>query len=153
MPKKATVKRVRVPIGRDKMRRPEIAAQDHSSLRKGGICVSTVSIACRRLGRLHDWSRVGPIAADAADATDAADGIFRRSAYLDHSRSGSAFATERDVDSQHPKGCLRPGRAASEALPSVYGDALQAGRQRKGPRQSYTTDRAEITCVARFQSA
>ena len=60
--------------------------------RKGEFCVSTV---CGCTGRLHGSSRVGPIAADAADG---ADGMFRRSAYPDHSRSGSAFTTERNVD-------------------------------------------------------
>jgi hypothetical protein len=34
--------------------------------------------------------------------------MFHQSAYPDHSRSGSAFATERNVDPQRPKTCLRP---------------------------------------------
>jgi len=53
------------------------SAQDQLSLRKDGLCVSTVSIAGRCPRRLHGWSRVGPIAADAADVTDGADGIFQ----------------------------------------------------------------------------
>jgi hypothetical protein len=75
-----------------------------ASLRKGGFCVST------RLPLLAParWSKVGPIAADSADA---ADGIFRRFAYPDHSRSGAAFPTERNVDPHRLKTCLKPARA------------------------------------------
>jgi hypothetical protein len=64
-------------------------------IKESRVLRRTVSIVCRDPGRLHGWSRIGPIAADAADG---ADGIFQRRAYPDSSVSGAAFPTEDNID-------------------------------------------------------
>jgi hypothetical protein len=94
---------------------------------KAGVCVSTVSIVCARDGHVAQASKFlsipanrvyqgrrrqrgrslcypSPVVSDAADGADGFDGIFERRTYPDDPASGSAFATERNVDAPVPAG-------------------------------------------------
>jgi len=95
--------------------------------KESAFCVSIVSTVCARAGHLRSvawnigrrtsrimflWGRFGRTIV--TDGTDRTDGIFRRSAYPNHSLSGSAFATERDFDTYCPKKCLRPAQVPGQ---------------------------------------
>ena len=98
---------------------------------KAGLCVSTISIVCRRTGHLRAKSttyrtpglvfraRFAPTFTDAADGADA---IFERCAHPNESASGSTFTTEGNLDAERPKRCLHPTQVAGEG-PRVFGPA------------------------------
>jgi hypothetical protein len=108
---------------------------------KGGFCVSTVSIVCRRTrgsmavvagcaywtGRRLTQRRVVIVIADDADG---ADGIFRPRMDPDYPGSSSPFTAEGNVDAQYPKECLRTTQSAGEfsgTLGPSRGPAREAG--------------------------
>jgi hypothetical protein len=77
------------------------------------VCVSTVSIVCKRCCSFRDPSKAGLIAvraipAGGTDDADGADGIFSARAHPDHSRPQPAFTGERDLDAQCAEERLRP---------------------------------------------
>jgi hypothetical protein len=57
-----------------------------------------------------------------ADAADGADDIFMNCTYPDDPATGSAFATERNLDAHCPQERLRPTQAASERA-GIFGPA------------------------------
>src|SRR5580692_6049773 len=84
-----------------------------SSITALQVCVSTVSIVCKRCCSFRDPSKAGLIAvraipAGGTDDADGADGIFSARIHPDHSRPQPAFTGERVLDAQCAEERLRP---------------------------------------------